>query len=140
MAFNYGVINRNLATWFRAPASNDLQTFKDAADMLDKEMGDETQAQAELLAAQPETRQLLLGGGPGPGFLQEFCRRERTEFRRHLSVNQKVPVASWGPYAAKNSGLAGRVAAQFPVMDGGRAIGSIAIAAPIPLERRRRRY
>ncbi len=94
VAFNYGVINRNIATWFRAPASNDLQAFKDAADLLVKEMGDETQAQAELLAAQPDTRQLLLGGSSRSAtFLQGFLQKERTEAPAAIfPLNQKVPI------------------------------------------------
>jgi len=132
VAFNYGVINRNLATWFRAPASADLQTLKDAAAMLVKEMGDETQAQAELLAAEPETRQLLLGGAPAPGFLQEFCRRNELSSAAIFPLNQKIPLASWGAYPATN--IDDRtVTAQYTVTDGGRPVGSVAITALIPL-------
>jgi PAS domain S-box-containing protein len=132
VAFNYGVINRNIATWFRAPASNDLQAFKDAADLLVKEMGDETQAQAELLAAQPDTRQLLLGGSARASFLHDFCKRNELSSAAIFPLHQTIPIAFWGPYAAK--GADGRtVAAQFPVMDSGRPIGSIAITALIPL-------
>jgi two-component system, NtrC family, nitrogen regulation sensor histidine kinase NtrY len=132
VAFNYGVINRNVATWFRAPASNDLQAFQDAADLLVKEMGDETQAQAELLAAQPDTRQLLLGGAAGSTFLQDFCKRNELSSAAIFPLHQTIPIASWGPYTAKSAD-ARTVAKQFPVMDAGRPIGSIAITALIPL-------
>jgi two-component system, NtrC family, nitrogen regulation sensor histidine kinase NtrY len=132
VAFNYGVINRNLATWFRAPASNDLQTLTDAADLLLKEMGDETQAQAELLAAEPETRQLLLGEVVRPTFLQEFCRRNELSSAAIFPLNQKIPLAYWGPYAATSTD-ARTVKAHFPVVEGGQNIGSIAITALIPL-------
>src|SRR5579884_394032 len=49
--FGYGVMNRHMLSWFREPASNDLKAFSYVADLLDKEMSDETLAQAELLAA-----------------------------------------------------------------------------------------
>ncbi len=42
VTFSYGVMNRNMASWFREPASNDLQAFERVADLLDKEMYDET--------------------------------------------------------------------------------------------------
>ena len=71
--FSYQVLNRNLATWFRAPANNQLDVFKRIAKTLDKEMDDETTAQAALLAAQPEVRQLLASGVAAPGFLERFA-------------------------------------------------------------------
>ena len=70
--FGYGVMNRNLTTWFRAPANNDLQAFENVADLFDKEMSDETVAQAELLAAKAETRDALLGHALPADFLESF--------------------------------------------------------------------
>jgi two-component system nitrogen regulation sensor histidine kinase NtrY len=137
VAFSYGIMNRNLTSWFREPGSNDLQAFKHVADLLDKEMQDETNAQADLLAAQPETRQMLLGGAVAPSFLKEFCRKYELSSAAIFSPGGAIPLASWGPYFAGSSisDPNGRtVAARSPVLDGGRVAGSISITALIPLD------
>jgi PAS domain S-box-containing protein len=133
VAFSFGVMNRHMDSWFREPASNDLQAFNHVADLLDKEMKDETTAQAELLAALPETRQLLSGGLPASTFLQDFCAGHELSSAAIFPVGGKIPVAFWGPYSAKDTD--GRtVAAEFPVREGGRGIGSVTLTAVIPLD------
>jgi two-component system, NtrC family, nitrogen regulation sensor histidine kinase NtrY len=137
VAFSYGIMNRNITSWFREPGSNDLQAFKHVADMLDKEMQDETDAQSELLAAQPETRQLLLGSGATPAFLKEFCRKYELSSAAIFAPGGSIPLASSGPYFAGTSvsDRNGRtVSARAPVLDGGRVTGSVSITALIPLD------
>ncbi len=133
VAFSYGVMNRNLTSWFRSPANKDLQAFKQVADLLDKEMSDETVAQAELLAAKSETRAALLGSALPADYLETFARDHELSAAAVFSGDAKVPVASFGPYAKRpDPGLA--VSADYPVMDGGRKIGAVSITAPIPLD------
>ena len=131
--FGYGVMNRNLTTWFRAPADNDLRSFKSVADLLVKEMSDETKAQAELLAAQFETHAALTGGAIPADFLKNFSRQQELLSAAIFLPRAKTPLAAWGPWLDKP--LPGRtVAAQYPVMDGQREIGRVQIAAAIPLD------
>ncbi len=131
--FGYGVMNRNLAAWFRAPANNDLKAFENVADLLDKEMSDETVAQAELLAAKAETRDSLFGHGPPADFLERFAKDHELRSAAIFLPGSKTPAASWGPWAEKAApGLS--VSAGYPVMDAGRQIGMVAIAAAIPLD------
>ncbi|MBV9746807.1 MAG: hypothetical protein JO099_23855, partial [Acidobacteriia bacterium] len=73
--FSYFVLNRSLAAWFSSPAENQVKLFVSVAAQLEHEMQDEVDAQTALLAAQPETRQLLSGGGRSPGLLERFSRQ-----------------------------------------------------------------
>jgi two-component system, NtrC family, nitrogen regulation sensor histidine kinase NtrY len=133
VVFGYGVMNRNLTTWFRAPANNDLKAFEHVADLLDKEMSDETVAQAELLADKAETREALLGHALPAGFLESFGKDHELRSAAVFLPRSKTPVASWGPWEEKVApGLS--VSAQYPVMDAGRQIGTVVIAAAIPLD------
>ena len=132
VAFSYGVMNRNLTTWFRDPANQDLEAFKQVADLLDKEMSDETVAQAELLAAKSETRAALLGAPLPPGYLETFARDHELSAVAIYPGDGKIPIASFGPYTKKpDPALA--VSADYPVMAGERKIGAVSITAPIPL-------
>jgi two-component system, NtrC family, nitrogen regulation sensor histidine kinase NtrY len=131
--FGYGVMNRNLAAWFRAPASNDLQAFEHVADLLDKEMSDETVAQAELLADKAETREALLGRALPASFLESFGKDHELRSAAIFLPGSKTPAAFWGPWAERAApGLS--VSAQYPVMDARREIGKVVITAAIPLD------
>ncbi len=57
--FSLVVLSYNMNAWFTTPAQYQHDLFADVAKMLQKEMQDETNAQAALLAAQPQTRNLL---------------------------------------------------------------------------------
>src|SRR5579883_1624723 len=72
------VFSYELNAWFTAPAQNQHDLFRSVAEMLQKEMQDETTAQAQLLAALPETR-LLVQGVHTPGFLEKFCTDQELE-------------------------------------------------------------
>ncbi len=129
--FGYGVMNRNLASWFRAPADKDLNFFRQVADLLLKEMSDETMAQAELLAALPETHAALAGGAPS-GFLKTFSEQQELRSAAIFARGEKTPAAAWGPWAEKpNPGST--VAATYPIKEGDRAIGRVVILAAVPL-------
>ena len=135
--FMYYAMNRNLATWFREPASKELNMFKDVSRQLDHEMTDETNAQAALLAAQPEVWQLLENGVRAPGFLERFAREYELEsvaiFAAAGPESGGSPVDAWGPY--RQPAQAGKsVAARAVVQDGSKAIGTVAVTARIPID------
>lgn len=130
--FGYGVMNRHLASWLRQPGSHDLQSFERVADLLDKEMADETKAQAELLAADSETHAALLGGALPPAFLENFSRAQELRSAAIFLPGATTPLASWGPWTEKATpGLS--VAKQYPVMEHDRRIGRVEIVADVPL-------
>jgi two-component system nitrogen regulation sensor histidine kinase NtrY len=131
VAFGYGIMNRNLETWFRDPGTQDVQTYLDVAAMLEKEMGDEVKAQAGLLAALPETHQILTGGMTPAFFLANFCNEWELNSAAIYPLSGGTPLASWGPNSGPTDGH--MVAAEYSVTDGGRKIGRIAVTARIPL-------
>jgi len=129
--FSYEVMNRNIATWFRAPAGNELTAFESIARQLGKEMQDETDAQAALLAAQPEVRQLIDGGARTPGFLERFGTRYELASAAVYGYPAGPPLDSWGPYQqpAKVDRL---VSASYPILQGTRHLGFVTVTAEVP--------
>jgi two-component system, NtrC family, nitrogen regulation sensor histidine kinase NtrY len=130
--FSYSVLNRSLTAWFSNPVENQVQLFVNIAASLEHEMQDEVDAQAALLAAQPETRQLLLGGGRAPGFLERFSREFALRSAAILAPGAGPAADSWGPAATIPHD--GRIIlSQAPVRDAGRIIGTVSVAADVPI-------
>ena len=132
--FSYQVLNRNLLAWFSRPAEAELGVFIEVSKLLQREIQDEVNAQAQLLAALPETRQVLDGGAPTPGFLERFCKEQDLESAVILPpAANAAPLDSWGPQKARADD--GRtVTALFPARSGSRLAGYIALAARVPLD------
>ena len=129
--FSYYVMNRNIETWFRAPAGNELTAFESIARQLGKEMQDETDAQAALLAAQPEVRQAIEGGPRTPGFLASFGVRYELASAAVYGPSPGPPLDSWGPYQqrAKVDRL---VASTYPILQGEHPLGFVTVTAEVP--------
>jgi nitrogen fixation/metabolism regulation signal transduction histidine kinase len=135
--FMYEAMNHALRTWFSEPQQNELSMFQQVTTQLGHEMMDETNAQAELLAAQPEVRQLFLTGARTPGFLERFARQYELESLAVYTGTQPdsraAPLDAWGPYH-KPAEPDQTVAVQAPVSDGGKQLGYVAVTARIPLD------
>src|SRR5580765_6843783 len=71
--WSYEVLNVNLKAWFTNPVENQVEVYKRAAHALDQEIQHRLTVQAALLAAQPETQQLLATGTISPDTLQHFA-------------------------------------------------------------------
>ena len=98
MLFSYEVLNRNLDKWFSQPAEASNQTFLQISETLENELRDETDLQAALLAAQPETRLLLEHGVQTPGFLQRFAKDQDLASAAIIPVTGDAPLDSIGPF------------------------------------------
>jgi len=135
--FMYEAMNRNLGYWFHTPASKELEMADHVTTQLAHEMADETDAQAALLAAQPEVRQLIQTGDRTPGFLERFARQYELEsaavFTQPHPQTTDPPLDAWGPYR-KPAEAGHSVASRFGVKDGAQEIGSVAIVARIPID------
>ncbi|MDR3702884.1 MAG: ATP-binding protein [Candidatus Sulfopaludibacter sp.] len=129
--FNFELFNRNVATWIRKPESSQIDVLRGVTGMLSKEMQDETAAQAALLAAQPEIRQLLASGVRTPGFLERFCRQWELESASIAPATRGAPLDSWGARPSAN-GDGRTVLADADVMEGGRIAGTVHVSASIP--------
>jgi PAS domain S-box-containing protein len=129
--FSYYVMNRNIEAWFQEPRGNELKAFETIASQLGKEMQDETDAQAALLAAQPEIRLLVESGIRAPGFLSSFAVRYELASAAVYGSASSQPLDSWGPYQqhAKEDRL---VAATFPILRGERQLGFVTVTADVP--------
>src|SRR3954453_17037833 len=77
--FSFQVLNRSLERWFTNPVENQVQLFRNAATLLRREMQDEVNAQAAVLASKPEVRQLLTGGRLPDGFLERFAKAQEAQ-------------------------------------------------------------
>jgi len=129
--FSYYVMNRNIATWFQEPAGNELKAFEAITRQLGKEMQDETDAQAALLAAQPEIRQLIEGGPRTPGFLARFAASYELASAAVYSSAGGPPLDSWGDYRRKAQ-VDRLVSASYPILQGQRRLGFVAVTAAVP--------
>jgi PAS domain S-box-containing protein len=129
--FSYEVMNRNIATWFQEPAGNELKAFQAITRQLGKEMQDETDAQAALLAAQPEVRQLLEDGARTPGFLARFAASYELASAAVYASPAGPPLDSWGDYRQKAK-VDRLVAASYSILQGPRRLGFVTVTAEVP--------
>lgn len=131
--FSWVVLSYNMNAWFTTPAQNSHNLFADIARMLQKEMQDETNAQASLLAALPETRLLAASGIRTPGFLEKFCAEQELESAAVFPLTGGAAVDVW-----RRSGQPIQpdrmVRAQAPIRNGGAVIGTVLLTARVPLD------
>ena len=131
--FSFFVLGHSLQRWYTNPVDQQLDRFVNIARLLQHEMQDEVNAQAALLAAQQETRQILEGGATEPGFLERFARGVEAESAAIFPASGSAPSDSWGPYR-KTVDPAAAVRARAPVTDGGKTIGYAELTSLIPLD------
>ena len=125
--WSYEVLNFNLKAWFTNPVDNQVEVYKKAARALDQEIQHRLGVQAELLAAQPETSQLLAGGRMTRGALQRFAQEQGLESAAILAPSG-TPLETFGPYPPR--ALEGHTAVvRLPLKN-----GAIEVAARIPLD------
>ena len=130
--FSYEVLSHSLNRWFTNPVENQVTRFTKIAKLLDHEMQDEVNAQAALLAAQPETLQLLTGGAPTPGFLERFAKEQESQFAAIFPSKGNTPADSWA--GATRAASDRTVRARAPVSAGGKTVGYAELISPIPVD------
>ena len=131
--FSYSVLNRSLTAWFSSPVESQVNLFVTVAARLKQEMQDEVDAQAALLAAQPETRQLLLGGPRTQGFLERFARQYDLSSAVIMRPSTEKLTDSWGPPLPREQNDR-TITSRSEVWDGKRLLGIVAVAAGIPID------
>ncbi|HEV3197324.1 MAG TPA: ATP-binding protein [Bryobacteraceae bacterium] len=129
--FSYEVLSHSLNRWFSRPVEQQLSRYTDIAKLLNHEMQDEVNAQAALLAAQPETLQLLTGGPPTPGFLEHFAKAQESQFAAIFPASGDTPADSW---AGATRAASDTVRARAPVKGGGKTVGYAELISPIPVD------
>jgi PAS domain S-box-containing protein len=72
--FSVYVLNATMQKWFDRPVEHELVDLVRISGALDRQTRDKANAEAELLAAMPETRALLAGGNADAPWLARFCK------------------------------------------------------------------
>jgi PAS domain S-box-containing protein len=131
--FSYVVLSYNMNAWFTKPAQNQHDLFASVAKMLQKEMQDETNAQAALLAALPETRLLVQAGVRTPGLLERFCNEQELESAAVFRAADGSALDVWRragqPFQPERM-----VRAAAPVREGANTVGTVLLTARVPLD------
>ena len=131
--FSFEVLSRSLDRWFTNPVEGQVKVFVNAAEALRREMQDEVNAQATVLALRPEVRQALAGGRMPDEFLRHFAEAQEAQYAAVFSATGSSPIAAWQlPDPAKRSPEP--VQARAPVLDGTTVLGYIELASPMPID------
>ena len=133
VVFSYELVSHNMKAWFTKPAQDQHELFISVANMLHKEMQDETNAQALLLAAQPETRLLVQAGVRTPGFLEKFCNEQELASAAIFAPDGGAALDVWRR-PAKPVALERMVRAEAPVREGEKTVGTVLLTAMVPLD------
>lgn len=130
--WSYEVLNYNLNAWFSNPAENQIKLYVDMSKSLDQEIESRLQAQASILAMQPEIRQIVLSGMRIPGFLERFCRIQDLDSAAIFSA-AAAPLDVFGSFDASLRDRRTHMA-RVPVRDGERTIGYVRISDRLPVD------
>src|SRR5262249_8502216 len=120
--FSYLILNVNLQRWLLAPGDAERRTFIEMGKGFQKELGQQAELQAEVLARLPETLALVTRGVRSPGFLEQFSKRQDLDSAAILPAAGSSPLDSFGPFPVPpNSGRA--IESRFPIQDGKKILG-----------------
>jgi two-component system, NtrC family, nitrogen regulation sensor histidine kinase NtrY len=142
--FSVYVLNNSIGKWFNLPAEHERVDFDRIAKALDRQTRDKANAEAELLAATPETRMLLAGGAPGlinpglingdaPAWLAQFCRTRGIVAASITRANVEKPIAVFGEFPGPN---ASAITVWAPVANQG--LVQLAVAVPVDVAKQQR--
>jgi two-component system, NtrC family, nitrogen regulation sensor histidine kinase NtrY len=96
--FSVYVLNNSMGKWFNLPAEHERVDFDRIAEALKRQTRDKAHAEAELLAATPETRVLLAGGTVDAAWLAQFCRARGIVAASILPMAGEKPIAGFGEF------------------------------------------
>ncbi|MGA2133044.1 MAG: ATP-binding protein [Bryobacteraceae bacterium] len=130
--FSYEVLNRNLDKWFSQPVEDTSNTFVQISETLQKELRDEAELQAALLASQPETALLLERGIKTPGFLERFAKDQDLAAAAIVPVTGDTPLEAVGSYPIRPAGNQ-TVIARHAVEVDGAVKGTVELASRVPI-------
>ncbi len=131
--FSYAMFSFNVNKWFTEPVENQNELSVNLLNALDKEMKDETDAQASLLALQAETRAILEDGAQIPGFLERFCKKYGLDSAEIDPPSGSDPLDSWSSHAPrKGAGKPFQSTASVAGANG--VIGTVRIGASVPVD------
>jgi PAS domain S-box-containing protein len=130
--FSYEVFNFNVNRWFNQPDELKRGLFAELATSYQKEMRDETDAQAALLALQAETRSLVENGQRTPGFLERFAKEQGLDSVAIYPPSGGAPLDSWKSRTKPASTI--RVESKAPVPGSSGIAGLAVVVASMPVD------
>lgn len=113
--FSVYVLNNSIGKWFNLPAEHERVDLVRISKALGRQTLDKANAEAELLAATPETRLILAGGTADPAWLAHFC-RTRGIVAASITRSDRKTVAAFGQFPSPADSA---VAASAPVSSQG---------------------
>jgi two-component system, NtrC family, nitrogen regulation sensor histidine kinase NtrY len=98
--FNVYVLNRTMQKWFTLPEQHELVDLNTISNALERQTRDKADAEAELLAASPETQRLLEDPAADKTWLERFCKERNIQaaiIAPDIESNPDAkPIASYG--------------------------------------------
>jgi PAS domain S-box-containing protein len=131
--FSYQVLNRNLDKWFSRPADAERLVFSEMSRALNRQVLEEARLQAALIGVRPETRLLLTEGRQTPGFLRRYCREQGLTAVAVYGPDGTTELERYGAFPAREE-RGQIVLARAPVIENGRTLGFISLAAKAPVD------
>lgn len=101
--FNFYVLNATMQKWFDRPAQHELVDLRKISTELDRQTREKAQAEAELLAALPETKAMLEGRSADAHWLERFCQERGILAASIGPENGGTPVARYGNFPGPKS-------------------------------------
>lgn len=130
--FSVEVLNKTLQKWFNRPVERELIDFTRIAGTLEQQGRDKANAEAELLAARPETKAVLSGAATDPAWLQEFCRSHAIVAATVVPAHGIKPLTSYGQFPG--DGDPPVAIGRAPVVSSGVEDGFVRLAVPVPVD------
>jgi PAS domain S-box-containing protein len=135
--FSVYVLSNSMGKWFNLPAEHERVDLDRIAKALDRQTRDKANAEAELLAATPETRVLLAGGTPDTDWLAQFCRTRgivaASITRSESSSPGEKPVAGFGQFSGPQESA---ITVRAPVANQGWV--RLVVAVPVDVAKQMR--
>jgi len=129
--FNYEVMNRTLQRWFTGPQEHVVADFQKILAAIEQQTRGKALAEAQLIAALPETQTQIERPGQAAPWLAEFCAARGITAVRILPAESMLPAATFGRFPVKAD--TPNVSAMAPIMRYGATIGSVVVNESLPV-------
>ncbi|MGH9667581.1 MAG: sensor histidine kinase [Bryobacteraceae bacterium] len=126
--FSWGVLNRNLLTWFSRPGEGIKQDLVEVAGSIDRTVQEKAQAQANWFSALPEIRDAL-GPAPQNGFFKRKCRENSID---RLTIQRADGTSI--PLCMGPTDLDTMFTARAPILADNRVIALLALSTRMPAD------
>jgi PAS domain S-box-containing protein len=130
--FSYQILNVNLQRWLMEPVDAERRTFIELANVFQRELSQQADLQAMLLARLSETRDILTGT-LRPGFLERFAKEQELDSAAILPASGAQPLDAFGPFPIPLSSN-GAFVSRRSVQDGNKVLGYVVVSSHGPVD------